>query len=200
MKWLKENPFVLAAHLYGGSLHASYPYYAHPKGLNSDNAPPDEDVFRYLATTYANAHPTMHHGKPSCPGPEAREEFTNGITNGAARRSYSGGMQDYSYDNTNGFEISLYVGCCKFPYARELEHLWKENKDALMQFAFQVNNFFVFASFSIFLTFYSRSRLIMVFVASCGMTKATQSKMLLYQLMAGNMTSLLAKTETTGDF
>lgn len=138
VKWLNDYPFVLSINLHGGSLHASYPYYAHPKGITSPNLTPDNDVFRYLATAYANLHPTMHHGKPSCPGPNVQEEFLHGIVNGAARKSLSGGLSDFAYKSTNCLGIDVHVGCCKYPYAGELEHLWKENKLALMQFAFQV--------------------------------------------------------------
>ncbi|KAK3703586.1 hypothetical protein QZH41_019133, partial [Actinostola sp. cb2023] len=140
VKWLQDYPFVLSVNLHGGSLHASYPYYAHPKGITSPNLAPDDDVFRYLATTYANSHPTMYHGKPSCPGPKVKEEFVHGIVNGAARKSFSGGIGDYSYEKTNCLGVDVHVGCCKYPYADELEHLWKENKLSLVQFAFQVHH------------------------------------------------------------
>jgi len=138
IKWLHQHKFVLSINLHGGSLHASYPYYAHPKGMTSPNLAPDDDVLRYLATSYANSHPSMHHGKPSCPGGSVREEFKNGVINGAARKSFSGSMSDYSYEKTGCLGIDVHVSCCKYPYANELEHLWKENKDSLVQFAFQV--------------------------------------------------------------
>lgn len=42
---------------------------------------PDEDVFRHLALTYSQNHPTMHKGRACKSGSPA---FTDGITNGAA--------------------------------------------------------------------------------------------------------------------
>ena len=140
VKWSKKYPFVLAASLYGGSLVASYPFDAHPKGRSLPHPTNDDDVFRYLASTYANSHPSMHYGKPLCPGPSVGEEFPKGITNGAAWKSKEGGMKDYMYQNSNCFEIGIHMGCCKFPYAQELEHHWKEHKDPLFFFVFQVRN------------------------------------------------------------
>jgi hypothetical protein len=42
---------------------------------------PDTDVFKYLASSYASTHPTMHQGLPCKPGAAA---FQNGTVNGAA--------------------------------------------------------------------------------------------------------------------
>lgn len=50
-------------------------------GENVAHLTPDDDVFKHLAATYANAHPTMHQGT-ACPGTDIA--FPNGITNGAA--------------------------------------------------------------------------------------------------------------------
>jgi carboxypeptidase D len=50
-----------------------------------------------------------------------------------------GGMQDYNYFHSNCFEITLELSCCKFPYARELEKYWYDNKDALLAFIQKVN-------------------------------------------------------------
>ena len=139
VKWIERYPFALSANLHGGSLVVNYPFDSHPQKLSSPNPTPDDDVFRYLANTYANAHPTMRHGKPLCPGLHVHEQFHNGITNGAAWRNFDGGMKDYVYQNTNCFEITIHMGCCKFPYAKELEHHWKEHSNPLLFFIFQVN-------------------------------------------------------------
>lgn len=141
MKWIKQHPFVLSASLHGGTLVAHYPYDSHSQGRLIPNPTPDEDVFRYLASSYANLHPSMHYGKPLCPGLSVREEFPKGITNGAAWQSNVGGMKDYMYDNTNCLEIGVHMGCCKFPYAQDLERLWSEHKKALFFFMFQVKSF-----------------------------------------------------------
>ena len=138
MKWIKSYPFVLSASLHGGSLVARYPYDSHPSQQLSPNLTPDNDVFRFLASSYANAHPTMHHGKPSCPGVSVFDEFPSGITNGAAWQNSEGSMQDFNYGQSNCFEISIEMGCCKFPYSEELEHHWKEHKKALIGFMFKV--------------------------------------------------------------
>lgn len=139
MKWIKNYPFVLSATLHGGSLVAHYPYDANPQGHSVSNPTPDDDVFRYLATSYANSHPSMHYGKPLCPGLSVREEFPNGITNGAAWHSKSGSMKDYIYENSNCFEIAIHMGCCKYPFAQDLDHQWKEHKNPLFFFMFQVH-------------------------------------------------------------
>ena len=44
---------------------------------------PDDDVFRFLAKTYAKAHPRMHLKQENTCGPNNDGGFADGITNGA---------------------------------------------------------------------------------------------------------------------
>ena len=43
-------------------------------------------------------------------------------------------MQDWNYEWTNDFEITLELGCDKYPSKDNLEPLWGDNKEALMTF------------------------------------------------------------------
>lgn len=82
------------------------------------------------------AHPTMHLGKP-CPG-FPNERFPDGITNGAKWYVVSGGMQDYNYEHSSCLEITLEVGCFKYPNHTELAKYWMDNQESLLQFMEQV--------------------------------------------------------------
>lgn len=61
-----------------------------------------------------------------------------GITNGAAWYSIDGGMQDFNYLSSNDFEITIEMGCEKYPKADKLSHEWERNKEALIYFMWQV--------------------------------------------------------------
>ena len=83
---------MLSANLHGGSLVANYPYDdTNPSGHNSFS--PDKTTFQMLARV-------------------SGEFFPDGITNWY---SVAGGMQDWNYLNTNDFEITLELGCTKYP-------------------------------------------------------------------------------------
>ena len=41
-------------------------------------------------------------------------------------------MQDYNYEHAGCMELTLEVGCCKYPPASQLEQLWLDNREALM--------------------------------------------------------------------
>jgi hypothetical protein len=47
-------------------------------------------------------------------------------------------MQDFNYLASNAFELTLELGCHKFPPGKELSKLWNDNKDALLNFMWQV--------------------------------------------------------------
>jgi hypothetical protein len=47
-------------------------------------------------------------------------------------------MQDFNYLASNCFELTLELGCHKFPPGKELSKLWNDNKDALLNFMWQV--------------------------------------------------------------
>jgi carboxypeptidase E len=47
-------------------------------------------------------------------------------------------MQDFNYLSSNCFEITLELGCNKWPPADELESLWMDNKEALMVYMWHV--------------------------------------------------------------
>ncbi len=48
-------------------------------------------------------------------------------------------MQDWNYLHTNDFEITLEIGCFKFPKHEHLPEFWDENRDALMAFMEKVH-------------------------------------------------------------
>merc|ERR1712012_728913 len=141
MKMIMENPFVISANIHGGDLVANYPY-DEARGINPTeySTSPDDETFKYIAMTYAGNHPRM--GDPSTPGcdkqfnPFAKQ---GGITNGAAWYTVEGGMQDFNYLSSNDFEITLELGCDKYPAASVLQKEWEENKQSLLEFIWQAH-------------------------------------------------------------
>merc|ERR1711935_830590 len=136
MKMIMENPFVLSANMHGGDLVANYPY-----DESKDDSPteysesPDDRTFRALASLYADNHPRMSNpSTPGCDSPVNEFAQHGGITNGAAWDSVGGGMQDFNYLGSNDFEITLELGCDKYPPKDSLEGEWLDNKASLMEF------------------------------------------------------------------
>ncbi|XP_071439885.1 carboxypeptidase E-like [Hetaerina americana] len=142
MRLIMQVPFVLSANLHGGDLVANYPYDASRSGaLTEYSKSPDDQTFRHLAQTYAS----LHHGgmadskRAGCGTDGFNFGKQGGITNGAAWYSVQGGMQDFNYLSSNDFEITLELGCEKYPGADTLEHEWENNKEALLGFMWQAH-------------------------------------------------------------
>ena len=140
MKWITSGtyPFVLSANLHGGSLVANYPFDSSRSGLRGYNRSPDDTVFRQLSLSYSKAHPRMYKGEPPCPE-EPGERFKDGITNGADWYIVAGGMQDFNYLHSNCFEITVEMGCFKYPRASQLQSYWNNHKVSLLTFMAQVH-------------------------------------------------------------
>lgn len=66
-----------------------------------------------------------------------KEIFPEGITNGAAWYSLYGGLQDWLYENTNEFDVTIEMGCNQYPNAVDLSQYWDYNKRPLIQFMLQ---------------------------------------------------------------
>lgn len=79
----------------------------------------------------------MHEGR-ACPlFPE--ERFQDGITNGAKWYQVTGGMQDWNYLVAGCMELTLEIGCYKYPYAADLPKYWLDNREALLTYMEQAN-------------------------------------------------------------
>ncbi|KAJ8712882.1 hypothetical protein PYW08_008186 [Mythimna loreyi] len=138
MNWSLSEPFVLSANLHGGALVANYPYDGNPEMKSGlEYLTPDNPVFVHLAHVYSEAHHKMHLGQPCKNLPS--ERFREGITNGAKWYVLAGGMQDWNYLHTNDMEITLELGCFKFPPASDLPTYWEDNREALLKFIEQVH-------------------------------------------------------------
>ncbi|XP_074847812.1 carboxypeptidase Z [Carettochelys insculpta] len=134
MKWMRAIPFVLSASLHGGELVVTYPYdfSRHPLEEKMYSPTPDEKIFRLLSKAYANAHPVISDkSEARCGGNFVKR---GGIINGAQWYSFTGGMADFNYLHTNCFEITMELGCDKFPLEEELYSIWHENKESLLTF------------------------------------------------------------------
>lgn len=67
-------------------------------------------------------------------GHNCDEVFPDGITNGAHWYELNGGMQDFNYVNSNCFDLTLELSCCKFPNASVLPIEWANNKLSLIEY------------------------------------------------------------------
>jgi carboxypeptidase D len=135
MAWSRQFPFVLSANLHGGSLVANYPFDDTPNKMDMQGrswTSPDDATFQLLARVYSLNHPKMKTGIPC--GQGGQVQFPDGITNGAHWYSVAGGMQDWNYLRTNDFEITLELGCTKYPDHQKLEAFWTDNKESLLAF------------------------------------------------------------------
>ena len=110
--------------------------YSNKEGRQVYSPSSDDAVFKSLAMAYSHAHKKMHLGLP-CPG--EREHFRDGITNGAQWYTLNGGMQDWNYLHTNDFEITLELGCYKYPPHGQLAQFWQDNREALLAFIERVH-------------------------------------------------------------
>ncbi|XP_048826779.1 carboxypeptidase Z-like isoform X3 [Brienomyrus brachyistius] len=134
MKWIRTVPFVISASFHSGDLVVTYPFdlSRHPSEGKMFSPTPDEQVFKQLARTYADAHADMaDKNTDRCGGTFASN---GGIINGAQWYSFPGGMSDFNYLHTNCLEITVELGCDKFPAEEELYNEWKRNKEALLSF------------------------------------------------------------------
>ncbi|CAH4018089.1 carboxypeptidase E-like [Pieris brassicae] len=148
IRWMMAIPFVLSAALHGGDLVANYPYDESRSGapVSEYSASPDDDTFRDLAMTYAESHADMADPQRQGCRVSNSDDSTSynfgkqgGVTNGAAWYSLKGGMQDFSYLATNAFEVTLELGCKKYPPTEELEEEWHKNREALLAFIWKAH-------------------------------------------------------------
>lgn len=141
INWIMQIPFVLSANMHNGDLVSNYPYDESRTGVSKEYTDsPDDNTFRYLAEEYADAHATMAKPHAGCEG-NGDDDFykQGGTTNGAAWYSVAGGMQDFNYLSTNCFEITLELGCIKFPENSALPKEWADNVDALYTYMWQTH-------------------------------------------------------------
>ena len=148
INWILEKPFVLSANLHGGALVVNFPFDAtqNEQEISSYSATPDDQVFRYLARSFAKNHYLMNNAienqkylkRSKC---DLEDNFMKqgSITNGAAWYSIAGGMQDFNYLASNDFELTFELGCDKYPSDQDLAKEWENNRDALLAFIWQVS-------------------------------------------------------------
>ncbi|XP_049486182.1 carboxypeptidase Z isoform X2 [Panthera uncia] len=133
IKWMRTTPFVLSASLHGGDLVVSYPFDLSKHSQEEKFSPtPDEKMFKLLARAYADVHPMMmDRSENRCGGNFLKR---GSIINGADWYSFTGGMSDFNYLHSNCFEITVELGCVKFPPEEALYTIWQHNKEPLLNF------------------------------------------------------------------
>uniref|UniRef100_A0A671RG33 Adipocyte enhancer-binding protein 1 n=1 Tax=Sinocyclocheilus anshuiensis TaxID=1608454 RepID=A0A671RG33_9TELE len=144
ISWMESHPFVLGANLQGGERLVAYPFDMRRLTKEISRREPrirvieDQSMFRWLAISYASTHHTM---TQTYQGGCHTDDPTGGmgIVNRAKWKPIPGSMNDFSYLRTNCFELSIFLGCDKFPHQSELLREWEHNKEALLTFMAQVH-------------------------------------------------------------
>ncbi|KAJ4940640.1 hypothetical protein JOQ06_026937 [Pogonophryne albipinna] len=138
--WMEKLPFVLGGNIQGGELVVTFPYdKTRSLGVGREQTPtPDDHSFRWLAFSYASTHRLMTAANQRvCHTEDFAKE--DGTINGALWHTVAGSLNDFSYLHTNCFELSMYVGCDKFPHESELPEEWENNRESLLVFMEQVH-------------------------------------------------------------
>jgi hypothetical protein len=121
--WTMDHRFVLSANIHTGAMLVNYPY--DDDDLGSVYSPsPDDALFQALSRAYSSENPSMWNSL----------SFPDGITNGAAWYSISGGFQDFGYRYGGALEITLEISEIKTPAESTLPGLWTDNDDAMFAY------------------------------------------------------------------
>jgi carboxypeptidase D len=123
--WTLTHHFCLGANLHCGSLVVNYPY--DNDNLGSVPSPaPDDAPIRAMALTYASNNAPMW----------TSPYFLDGIVNGAAWYTVSGGMQDWNYRYAGCFDVTIELADYQWPYppASELPTYWSQNQESMLAY------------------------------------------------------------------
>lgn len=126
MDYMEKRNFVMSMNHHGGAEVINYPWDTFSK-LHADN-----DWFEFISRNYAD---TVH----------AIDEFymtdlDNGITNGFAWYSISGGRQDYANYFLSCREVTSELSTEKLPSATTLPAYWDKNYKSLLNYMEQTLN------------------------------------------------------------
>jgi len=122
MDFADENDFVISANYHGGAEVCNYPWDTWAK------LHPDDDWWVYVARQYADtAHKYSNYNG-------YLTDLNNGITNGYAWYTISGGRQDYMNYFHNCREQTLEISSQKTPPANQLEDFWEYNYRSMLNY------------------------------------------------------------------
>jgi len=124
MQWTADNSFVLSANLHTGALVVNYPYDDDGKG-SVDSPTPDDLLFEDVSRRYSV------HNIPMWNSPY----FQDGITNGAAWYSITGGMQDWNYRYASCNDVTIELSNNKKPSASQIPNFWNNNRESMLSYA-----------------------------------------------------------------
>lgn len=129
MDFADERNFVMSANMHGGAEVLNYPWDTWAR------LAADDDWWRYVCRQYAD---TVHVYSPS----GYLTDLDNGITNGYAWYSISGGRQDYMNYFHNCREVTLELSQVKTPPESQLPAFWEYNYRSLLNYMKQSLNGF----------------------------------------------------------
>lgn len=117
MSYAHSHHFVMSSNYHGGALVVNYPWdYTYTLA-------PDDAALIKRSLEYSTYNLPMYNGA-----------FDQGITNGAAWYIVDGSLQDWSYDQTDGVDVTIEVSNTKWPAASLLVGFWNDNRESLMHF------------------------------------------------------------------
>lgn len=129
MDFAEEHDFVMASNFHGGAEVVNYPWDTWAR------LAADDDWWQYVSHEYADL--AQENGWPGY-----FSGFNDGITNGYAWYSISGGRQDYMNYFHETREMTLEISNIKLPPESQLNGFWDANYEALLAYMKQVMNGF----------------------------------------------------------
>jgi len=115
MDFAADHNFVMSSNIHGGAEVVNYPWDTYYE------LSPDDAWWVYVSLEYAGA--AQEYGSAGY----FTEPYNNGITNGAAWYSISGGRQDYMNYFHNCREMTLEISLDKMPPENQLPIFWEAN-------------------------------------------------------------------------
>lgn len=121
MDFAEENDFVFSGNFHGGAEVINYPWDTWPR-FHADNS-----WWNFVSRQYAD---TVHLHAPS----GYLTDLDNGVTNGYAWYTISGGRQDYMTYFHYGRESTMEISETKTPSANQLPNFWNYNYRSLLNY------------------------------------------------------------------